>query len=312
MVQPSNRRLITEDVFEAALAEKAPLNDQVLVTEIVAGGPLTNSTFLRGDGFWAVPPGSGGGGGGGPADDPNAVKLTGNQTVDGIKTFTSAPAVPASSFAQDRIVGLPTALSDRALDADVVHDTGNETIAGVKTFSSNPIVNDGAFAQSKIVNLTTDLGNRALDADVVHDTGNETIAGVKTFSANPIVNEGAFAQSKIVNLTTDLGLRALDADVVHDTGAETIAGVKTFSATPVVPDASFTMAKLVESSIIAYLQSVGWRLKLYWNTGTDTWPARTLPAGYAGLVEWWSNNDPLAPAPPASLDGDIWWKIKTA
>src|SRR5690349_20524574 len=55
-----------------------------------ASGVPSNQTFLRGDGAWATPPGTGGGGGG-PGDDPNAVKLTGDQQIDGIKTFLKPP-----------------------------------------------------------------------------------------------------------------------------------------------------------------------------------------------------------------------------
>lgn len=39
------------------------------------------------------------------------VALTGNQTIAGVKTFSSAPVVPANSFAIDKVNGLQTALN---------------------------------------------------------------------------------------------------------------------------------------------------------------------------------------------------------
>lgn len=41
------------------------------------------------------------------------VAKTGNETIDGIKTFTSAPVVPLNSFAQNAIIGLLTSLLNR-------------------------------------------------------------------------------------------------------------------------------------------------------------------------------------------------------
>lgn len=47
------------------------------------------------------------------AADSAVVKLTGNQTVGGVKTFTSAPVVPDASFPQAKVSGLSTALSGK-------------------------------------------------------------------------------------------------------------------------------------------------------------------------------------------------------
>lgn len=58
--------------------------------------------------------------------DDTAVKLTGNQTIEGVKTFNSTIA--------GSIKGNATTVTNG------VYTTGNQTIAGVKTFSSSPIV----------------------------------------------------------------------------------------------------------------------------------------------------------------------------
>lgn len=76
------------------------------------------------------------------ANDNAVVKLTGNQTVAGTKTFSTSPVVPSKSTAA---ANTPTAIATeaqvylKANDADVVKLTGNQTVAGIKTFSSFPV-----------------------------------------------------------------------------------------------------------------------------------------------------------------------------
>lgn len=53
------------------------------------------------------------------ADDSAVVHVTGDETVAGIKTFTSAPVVPDASFAIAKVDGLQTALDAKANSADV-------------------------------------------------------------------------------------------------------------------------------------------------------------------------------------------------
>lgn len=67
------------------------------------------------------------------ADDSAVVKLAGDQSLAGIKTFSSAPVVPDSSFAFAKVGGLQGALDGK------VSTNSTETIAGVKTFSSIPL-----------------------------------------------------------------------------------------------------------------------------------------------------------------------------
>lgn len=59
------------------------------------------------------------------ANDADVVKLTGNQTVAGIKTFSSAPVVPDASFTIAKTSGLQTALDAKANSADVGDTTTN-------------------------------------------------------------------------------------------------------------------------------------------------------------------------------------------
>lgn len=106
------------------------------------------------------------------------VKLTGNQTVAGVKTFTSIPVGPASD---------PVAANELtrkayvdALDAANVKLTGAQTIAGVKTFSSIPVLpaSDPVSANEAARKSYVDT----LDAQNVKITGNQNVSGIKTFA----------------------------------------------------------------------------------------------------------------------------------
>jgi hypothetical protein len=66
------------------------------------------------------------------ADDNAVVKLTGNQTISGVKTFSDAPAVPDAAFAIAKVSGLQTALDAKANGADV----GDTTTNFVTTFEA--------------------------------------------------------------------------------------------------------------------------------------------------------------------------------
>lgn len=74
------------------------------------------------------------------AADAAVVKLTGNQTKDGVLTLTSAPVVPNGSFTIAKTAGLQAALDAIPVDGSVIHTTGDETKNGVLTFVDSPIV----------------------------------------------------------------------------------------------------------------------------------------------------------------------------
>ena len=84
----------------------------------------------------------------------NGVYTTGNQTIAGVKTFSSTISGSIDGNA--------------ATVTNGVYTTGNQTIAGVKTFSST-------------ISGSID-GNAATVTNGVYTTGNQTIAGTKTFT----------------------------------------------------------------------------------------------------------------------------------
>ena len=75
-------------------------------------------------------------------DTSSFVNKTGDETIAGVKTFTSSPVVPTptSSDNSTRVsttAFVKTAVSSKADDNSAVHKTGDETITGLKTFTNN-------------------------------------------------------------------------------------------------------------------------------------------------------------------------------
>lgn len=228
--------------------------------------------------------------------DAQNVKLTGGQTISGVKTFSNSPSVPtptnasqaanktyvdsvtASKANQTEITRIDNELATKAtnttvntLDAQNVKITGNQTIGGVKAFSSSPTVptattntqavNKGQMdaaiaaggggdlsnyytkAQSDSL-FTTQTSTNNLIATTVRLTGSQTVAGIKTFSDSPIVptptvgnqaSNKTYVDAEVSSKANTSTVNTLDAQNVKITGAQNISGVKTFSQSPIVP-----------------------------------------------------------------------------
>ena len=209
--------------------------------------------------------------------DDTAVKLTGNQTIAGTKTFSSnivgnvtgnlsgnaTSATNASKLATPRQingVNFDGSANITVVDSTKVALTGNETIAGIKTFSSTVVgdINGNAGTATKLqtartINGVAFDGSAAItvsDATAVKLTGNQTIAGVKTFSSNIVGNitGNSGTATKLATARTINGvgfdgsanITVSDDTAVKLTGDQTIAGVKTFSSSPIVPTPTAT------------------------------------------------------------------------
>ncbi|EPJ0754618.1 hypothetical protein ACS14E_000274 [Campylobacter coli] len=105
----------------------------------------------------------------------NKVTKTGNETIAGVKTFSSPIIIP-NATANNHATNLGQLNSKVAL-------SGNETIAGIKTFSVPPVSATNPTANNQVANKSyvDTVGNSK-----VAKTGDETIAGVKTFNAAPV------------------------------------------------------------------------------------------------------------------------------
>ncbi|EPC6598856.1 hypothetical protein ACR046_000375 [Campylobacter coli] len=105
----------------------------------------------------------------------NKVTKTGNETIAGVKTFSSPIVIP-NATANNHATNLGQLNSKVAL-------SGNQTIAGVKTFSVPPVSATNPTANNQVANKSyvDTVGNSKVAL-----SGNQTIAGVKTFSAPPV------------------------------------------------------------------------------------------------------------------------------
>ncbi|ELW0602367.1 hypothetical protein SHY89_000287 [Campylobacter coli] len=105
----------------------------------------------------------------------NKVTKTGNETIAGVKTFSSSIVIP-NATANNHATNLGQLNSKVAL-------SGNQTIAGVKTFSVPPVSATNPTANNQVANKSyvDTVGNSKVAL-----SGNQTIAGVKTSSAPPV------------------------------------------------------------------------------------------------------------------------------
>lgn len=125
-----------------------------------------------------------------------AVKLTGDQTVAGVKTFSSTIAGSINGNA--------------ATVTNGVYTTGDQTIAGTKTFSST-------IAGS--IN-----GNAATVTNGVYTTGDQTIAGTKTFlsTISGSINGSASTATSATTATTATNVSGGTASVTTLTTSSTV------------------------------------------------------------------------------------------
>jgi hypothetical protein len=174
------------------------------------------------------------------AEDSVVVKLTGVQTIAGVKTFSSAPVVPDSAFSIAKTSGLQAALDAKAVIAD-----GSATNATTTTYSANKIniaiaaaiaalvgtapsvldtlgeisdaLNDDANAVDAIV--TALAGKQPLDLDLT------TIAGLTATTDSFLqAKAGAWAARTIAQVKADLGLTGINSG--DQTSIDGISGTK--------------------------------------------------------------------------------------
>ncbi|EDO7609451.1 hypothetical protein GN750_02475 [Campylobacter coli] len=105
----------------------------------------------------------------------NKVTKTGDETIAGVKTFSSPIIIP-NATANNHAANLGQLNSKVAL-------SGNETIAGIKTFSVPPVSATNPTANNQVANKSyvDTVGNSKVAL-----SGNQTIAGIKTFNAAPV------------------------------------------------------------------------------------------------------------------------------
>ncbi|EFO9313572.1 hypothetical protein HL773_000384 [Campylobacter coli] len=105
----------------------------------------------------------------------NKVTKTGDETIAGVKTFSSPIVIP-NATANNHATNLGQLNSK-------VAKTGDETIAGIKTFSVPPVSATNPTANNQVANKSyvDTVGNSKVAL-----SGNQTIADIKTFNVPPV------------------------------------------------------------------------------------------------------------------------------
>jgi hypothetical protein len=164
----------------------------------------------------------------GYAADNAVVKLTGDQTVAGTKTF--------SSIVSGSITGNAGTVTNGA------YTTGDQTIGGTKTFSST---------------ITGSIsGNAGTVTNGVYTSGDQTVAGTKTLSSNPVLSAGTANGVAYLNgskvLTTGSAL-TFDGTNFATTGSGTVKNLLLTGGT--LPGAGNPSIALRSSDNVIYHQS---------------------------------------------------------
>ena len=110
-----------------------------------------------------------------PLGPDDTVEATGNETIDGVKTFLKSPVVPAGTVAGHAVQKAQNDL--KADDAVAVHKSGDETVAGNKTFPGQTVF--GAAAD----NFKLDASGRSVltgNARIRRRIGLDIFEGVET------------------------------------------------------------------------------------------------------------------------------------
>lgn len=118
------------------------------------------------------------------ADDSAVVKITGNQTVAGVKTFSSSPVVPDASFALAKVSGLVSALAGKAstTDLDNVFGIATAAVPQTRTVAGKALTADVTLAKADVGLSNVD---NTSDANKPVSTAQGTAIGLKANIASP-------------------------------------------------------------------------------------------------------------------------------
>ena len=143
----------------------------------------------------------------------DTVNLTGNQTVAGIKTFSSSPIVPAptTDFQASTKAYVDTK------DSTSVKTSGNHSVAGIKTFSDSPVVPAPTNA-SQVANKSY-VDGVAISATIPLDSLTDDYLASAPGNIKPrvatIETDLGTVQTDITNLETDI---EIITTAIQDTG----------------------------------------------------------------------------------------------
>lgn len=218
------------------------------------------------------------------------VKLVGDQTVGGIKTFTDSPLVPTPDAGDKSTKTANTGFVANAIDIALtnadqfVRLIGDQSIEGVKTFDASPQVPTAPEGDNTLNAASTQFVTGAIARahasapTLVRTGGDQVIDGKKTFLQAPVIptqpytdNSTKAASTAFVHAVVENV--ALDAsNAVQLQGNQLVAGVKMFSDSPVVPTAQ-ALDSSGKAASTEFVMQTQWALR---GTPSDT---SALPTG---------------------------------
>lgn len=160
-----------------------------------------------------------------PANDSTVVHKTGDETIDGVKSFNSTPKFNSGSInILDGANGDYASINVSDSVFGVVDHGGNVQFSaetGVKftTYKTNTIAANFLLAeltQTRSYTLPNATGTIALDENVVHKTGNETINGIKDFTNYILVSSISSNSGQLVLASggTQLSINDIDEQII--------------------------------------------------------------------------------------------------
>lgn len=180
-----------------------------------------------------------------------SVQTSGDQTVAGVKTFSSLPVIPTTAPTDNGQAAskkyVDDSVSAKATDAAVVHNTGAETVAGLKTFSTIPKIptdtpTDNAQVASKAYVDAAVAGGGGGGGGTAYTAGaGLSLVGTEFSLSSGSQSSLSAADSHVADTTihvTSSDKTAWDGvatAAVRTAGAQTVGGVKTFTDSPIVP-----------------------------------------------------------------------------
>lgn len=168
------------------------------------------------------------------------VALSGNQTIDGVKTFAESPLAPTSVSGDKSGKVATTEFVGNALD-DVVKLEGDQEIAGVKTFAVSPVVPTPEFADNSDKVATTGFVQNALALFGGNEDWVKRVEGALPTGAtldallSDMPEGGLIYYTDSGEVVTFLTQSQADDRYVQLGANQVINGEKTFTVSPRVP-----------------------------------------------------------------------------
>lgn len=214
-------------------------------------------------------------------NDASFILSEGNQTINGIKTFTTAPVFPGGlafsvltltntsnqltmGTGQTITINAPTPAASRVYttpdvlaNANFIMSEGTQTINGAKTFSTQititPTTNQLVLGITQTITVTAPtpavsrvytMQDVLADASFIMSEGTQTINGTKTFTNAPVFPALSFASLTLTNTTNQLVLGTTNTTTISSVAP---AASRTYTIQDALTNANFIMSEGIQT-----------------------------------------------------------------